>query len=74
MLDKLFIFAKKLSKPSTFQVKYRLNANGVEMVYVYACININGKCRTYEKQMSLKKMEEKQEEVINDIIKNTFEN
>lgn len=30
MLDKLFTFAKKLSKPSTFQVKYRLNANGVE--------------------------------------------
>lgn len=74
MLDKLFAFAKKLSKPSTFQVKYRLNANGVEMVYVYACININGKWHTYEKQMSLKNMEEKQEEVINDIIKNTFEN
>ena len=74
MLDKLFTFAKKLSKPSTFQVKYRLNANGVEMVYVYACIYINGKCRTYEKQMSLKTMEQKQEEVINEITKNTFEN
>lgn len=46
----------------------------LKMVYVYARININGKWHTYEKQMSLKGMEEKQEEIVNDIIKNTFEN
>lgn len=74
MLDKLFNFAKKLTNPSTFQLKYRRNANGVEMVYIYARININGKWNTYEKQMSLRVAQEKQDKIIEEIIKNTFEN
>ena len=44
------------------------------MVYIYARININGKWNTYEKQMSLRVAQEKQDKIIEEIIKNTFEN
>lgn len=73
MLDKLFNFAKKLTNPSTFQLKYRRNANGVEMVYIYTCIKINDKWFTYSKQVSLKTAQEIQDKIIEEIIKNTFE-
>lgn len=74
MIDKLISLGKKFNNPCEYQVKYRRNSNGVEMIYILLYAFVNEKWKRYTKAISLENAEKRQDEIISEIIKNIFEN